>query len=65
MGFGSVRNYLAPFYSSTGRLSLDSKLMIGMLLMEYCSGIGRSMGLCEEGDLELARRWFCRVDLTD
>ncbi len=33
------RQYLASFYSSTGRPSIDLELMIRMLLIGYCMGI--------------------------
>jgi transposase len=31
-----LRAYLAPFYSHTGRLSIDPELMIRMLIVGYC-----------------------------
>src|SRR4051794_34193627 len=34
-----IRNYLAPFYSSTGRPSIDPELLVRMLLVGYCYGI--------------------------
>jgi hypothetical protein len=34
-----VRKHLEPFYSSTGRPSVDPELMIRMLIVGYCSGI--------------------------
>src|SRR5258705_7763238 len=34
-----VRNHLAPFYSSTGRPSIDPELLVRMLLVGYCYGI--------------------------
>ena len=33
----SIRQHLAPFYSSTGRPSVDPELMIRMLLVGYSS----------------------------
>ena len=33
------RRHLAPFYSTTGRPSIDPELMIRMLLVGYCFGI--------------------------
>jgi len=60
-----VRFHLAPFYSSTGRPSVDPELMIRMLLIGYCLGIRSERRLCEEVHLNLAYRWFCRLDLTD
>lgn len=60
-----VRPLLAPTYSSTGRPSVDPELMIRMLLVSYCYGIRSERRLCEEVGLNLAYRWFCRLDLTD
>jgi transposase len=56
---------LAPFYSTTGRPSVDPELMTRMLLIGYCMGIRSERRLCEEVHLNLAYRWFCRLDLTD
>ncbi len=39
--------------------------MIRMLIMGYAMGILSERGLCEEVHLNLAYRWFCRLDLTD
>src|SRR6202166_892403 len=58
-----VRNYLAPFYSSTGRPSIDPELLVRMLLVGYCYGIRSERRLCEEVHLNLAYRWFCRLGL--
>jgi transposase len=33
---GEVRRELTPFYSSTGRPSVDPELMIRMLIIGYC-----------------------------
>ena len=60
-----IRGHLAPFYSSTGRPSVDPELMIRMLLVGYVMGIRSERRLCEEVHLNLAYRWFCRLDLTD
>ena len=58
-----VRAHLEPFYSATGRPSIDPELMILMLLVGYCSGIRSERRLCEEVHLNLAYRWFCRLGL--
>jgi len=58
-----VRRHLAPFYSSTGRPSVDPELIIRMLIVGYCSGIRSERRLCEEVHLNLAYRWFCRLGL--
>src|ERR1700682_3664757 len=58
-----TRNHLEPFYSSTGRPSVDPELMIRMLMVGYCFGIRSERRLCEEVHLNLAYRWFCRLAL--
>ena len=58
-----VRSELAPFYSSTGRPSIDPELLVRMLLVGYCYGIRSERRLCEEVHLNLAYRWFCRLGL--
>jgi transposase len=58
-----LRRHLAPFYSTTGRPSIDPALMIRMLLVGYCFGIRSERRLCEEVHLNLAYRWFCRLGL--
>jgi transposase len=60
---GGVRTHLAPFYSSTGRPSVDPELLIRMLIVGYCFGIRSERRLCEEVHLNLAYRWFCRLGL--
>jgi transposase len=59
----SVRAHLAPYYSATGRPSVDPELMIRMLIVGYCQGIRSERRLCEEVHLNLAYRWFCRLGL--
>jgi transposase len=56
---------LEPYYSTTGRPSVDPELMIRMLIVGYCYGIRSERRLCEEVALNLAYRWFCRLDLDD
>ena len=58
-----VRAHVAPFYSPTGRPSIDPELLIRMLLVGYCFGIRSERRLCEEVHLNLAYRWFCRLGL--
>jgi transposase len=58
-----LRRQLAPFYSSTGRPSVDPELMIRMLIIGYCFGIRSERRLCDEVHLNLAYRWFCRLGL--
>jgi len=61
----SIRAHLADFYSHTGRPSVDPELLIRMLLVGYCFGIRSERRLCEEVHLNVAYRWFCRLDLSD
>jgi transposase len=60
-----LREKLAPFYSDIGRPSIDPELMIRMLMVGYCYGIRFERQLCQEVELHLAYRWFCRLDLDD
>jgi len=60
-----LREKLAPFYSEIGRPSIDPELMIRMLIVAYCYGIRFERRLCEEVEMHLAYRWFCRLDLDD
>src|SRR5258708_34236701 len=63
VALSEVRNHLAPFYSFTGRPSIDPELLVRMLLVGYCYGIRSERRLCEEVHLNLAYRWFCRLGL--
>src|SRR5947209_3658265 len=60
---GGMRRELAPFYSETGRPSIDPELLIRMLIVGYGLGIRSERRLCEEVHLNLAYRWFCRLGL--
>src|SRR3984893_6422355 len=62
---GDLHQQLGPFYSDTGRPSIDPELLIRMLIVGYCFGIPSERKLCEEVKLHLAYRWFCRLDLND
>jgi transposase len=65
LDLSELRRHLEPFYSHTGRPSVDPELMIRMLLVGYCFGIRSERRLCEEIHLNLAYRWFCRLGLED
>ena len=58
-----LRTYLEPYYSETGRPSIDPELMMRMLIVGYCFGIRSERRLCDEVHLNLAYRWFCRLGL--
>ena len=62
--FAGLHQRLAPYYSATGRPSIDPELMIRMLLIGYCLGIRSERRLCEEVHLNLAYRWVCRLGLN-
>jgi transposase len=65
LDFTELREYLAPYYSHTGRPSVDPELMIRMLLIGYCCGIRSERQLCYEVTMNLAYRWFCKLSITD
>ena len=58
-----LRTHLEPYYSETGRPSIDPELMMRMLIVGYCFGIRSERRLCEEVHLNVAYRWFCRLGL--
>ncbi len=60
-----VRWHMSEFYSSTGRPSIDPELMMRMPLLGYIMGIRYERRPCDEVHLNLAYRWFCKLDLTD
>lgn len=65
LDLGDLRQHLSPFYSHTGRPSVDPQLLIRMLIVGYCFGIRSERRLCEEVHLNLAYRWFCRLGLEE
>ena len=60
-----VHKELAPYYSHTGRPSIDPVLMIRMLIVGYVFAIRSERGLCREVQVNLAYRWFCGLGLED
>lgn len=65
LDLSELRGQLAPFYSHTGRPSIDPVLIIRMLVIGYSFGIRSERRLCEEVHLNLAYRWFCRLGLSE
>lgn len=63
LDFRELRRHLKPYYSTTGRPSVDPELMLRMLIIGYCYGIRSERRLCEEVHFNLAYRWFCRLGL--
>src|SRR5215204_2764478 len=60
-----VHKELAPYYSHTGRPSIDPVLMIRMLLVGYVFTIRSERRLCSEVQVNLAYRWFCKLGIED
>lgn len=60
-----LRAELAPYYSHTGCPSIDPELLIRMLIVGYCYSIRSDRRLCQEVEMNLAYRWFCRLGLED
>ena len=56
---------LAPYYSHTGRPSIDPVLMIRMLIVGYVFAIRSERRLCSEVQVNLACRWFCQLGIED
>src|SRR5213595_2566320 len=48
LDLGDLHQHLAPFYSHTGRPSIDPQLLIRMLIVGYCFGSRSERRLCEE-----------------
>jgi len=65
LDLNNLRQHLSTYYSHTGRPSVDPELMIRILIIGYCYGIRSERRLCEEVQLNLAYRWFCRLGLED
>jgi len=65
LDLSELRGQLAPFYSHTGRPSIDPMLMVRMLVIGYSFGIRSERRLCEEVHLNLGYRWFCRLGLNE
>jgi transposase len=60
-----VHKELAPYYSHTGRPSIDPVLMIRMLILGYVFAIRSERRLCSEVQVNLAYRWFCKLSIED
>ena len=65
LDLGWVHKELAPYYSHTGRPSIDPVLMIRMLIVGYIFAIRSERRLCSEVQVNLAYRWFCKLSIED
>src|SRR5271167_3096288 len=60
-----VHKELAPYYSHTGRPSIDPVQMIRMLIVGYVFAIRSERQLCSEVQVNLAYRWLCKLGIED
>jgi transposase len=60
-----VHKELAPYYSHTGRPSIDPVLMIRMLRVGSLFAIRSERQICTEVQVNLAYRWFCKLKIED
>lgn len=60
--FSFIRPLCRPFYSHTGRPSVDPVVLFKMLLVGYLYGITSERRLARELSLNLAYRWFLGYD---
>jgi transposase len=65
LDLGWVHKELAPYYSHTGRPSIDPVLMIRMLIVGYVFALRSERRLCSEVQVNLAYRWFCKLGIED
>ncbi len=65
LDLGWVSGELSPFYSHTGRPSVDPELLIRMLIVGYVFAIRSERQLCSEVQVNLAYRWFCGLGIED
>ena len=60
-----LRAELAPYYSHTGRPSVDPELMLRMLIVGYVFAIRSERQLCSELQVNMAYRWFCGLSIEN
>ena len=65
LDLGWVHKELSPYYSHTGRPSIDPILIIRMLIVGYVFAIRSERRLCAEVQVNLAYRWFCKLGIED
>lgn len=65
LDLGWIHKELAPYYSQTGRPSIDPELMMRMLIVGYVFAIRSERLLCREVQVNLAYRWYCRLGIED
>ncbi|MEI9902389.1 MAG: transposase [Hyphomicrobium sp.] len=65
LDLGWLHKELAPYYSHTGRPSIDPELMMRMLIVGYVFAIRSERMLCREVQVNLAYRWYCKLGIED
>jgi transposase len=65
LDLGWIYKDLVPYYSHTGRPSIDPVLMLRMLIVGYVFAIRSERRLCSEVQVNLAYRWFCKLGIED
>lgn len=60
-----IHDELAPYYSDTGRPSIDPELMLRMLILGYVFAVRSERQICSEVQVNLAYRWFCRLSIEE
>ena len=63
LDLSGLRAELRPFYSHTGRPSIDPELMLRMLIIGYVFAIRSERQLCSELQVNMAYRWFCGLSI--
>lgn len=63
INFDFIYEKTFPYYAKNGKKSIDSVILIKMLLIGYLYGIKSERRPEEEISLNLAYRWFCDIDL--
>ncbi len=65
LDLGELRHHLAPFYSHTGRPSIDPELMVRMLIVGYSFGIRSERRLCETAIVYAVKRRFAVIEAVN
>jgi transposase len=63
--FSFVRQRLEPYYSTTGRPSIDPEVLLRLLLVGYLYGLTSERRLLEDVRMHLGYRWFVGLGLDD
>jgi len=63
--FTFVKEKTAHLYSEIGRPSIDTIMMVKMLLVGYLFGITSERRLCEEVGMHVGYRWFVGLNMED